>query len=90
MSEASPADQNEVPQGFEIVADLLRRQESVLDDLNELDQRIEATIKSITKARQDQVAAEATEVLQLEQASDSPQSGVKLDGETVVEIAKAA
>jgi D-arabinose 5-phosphate isomerase GutQ len=61
-----------------------------LDDLNELDKRIEATIKSITKARQEQIAAEAKEVLQLDQAADSANAKVEVTHETTVEISKAA
>lgn len=44
--------------GYEIVANLLSRQDEVLEELNELNTRIEATIKSINVARQTEAATE--------------------------------
>lgn len=43
--------------GYEIVADLLVRQEQVLQELDQLNNRIEATIQSITETRQRQAVA---------------------------------
>ena len=54
----SKTEQQDAPTGYEIVANLLDRQEQVLDDLNELNTRIEATIKEISEARQLEAAAE--------------------------------
>ena len=66
----SPTEMQNTPTGYEVVASLLDRQEQVLDDLNELNTRIEATIKKISEARQLEVIAEQDSA-NSEQAPDS-------------------
>jgi hypothetical protein len=51
---------------YEIVANLLVRQEQVLEELDELNTRIEATIKSINATRQSEAAAEQAAATDLE------------------------
>jgi hypothetical protein len=46
------------PDGANIVMSLLRRQDQVLSELDELNARVEATIKSITEARQQESATQ--------------------------------
>ena len=46
------------PSGYEVVANLLDRQEQVLEDLDDLNTRIEATIKKISEARQIEAVAD--------------------------------
>ena len=54
----SNSEQQDAPSGYEVVANLLDRQAQVLDDLDELNTRIEATIKEISEARQLEAVAE--------------------------------
>ena len=57
--------------GCEIVANLLSRQDEVLEELNELNSRIEATIKSINAARQQEAAAQQAEPMNEDSQANS-------------------
>ncbi len=71
MSDVSLENQPTVA-GYEIVANLLVRQEQVLEELEVLNSRIEATIKSITEARQLEAANSAIANDEMSSATASP------------------
>lgn len=52
MSSPAMPSTDEQPDGYQLVADLLQRQQRVLDGLDELNVRIEAVIEQVTASRQ--------------------------------------
>ena len=61
--DSEPIDADEVtgpqgaPSGYELVADMMRRQDEVLEQLDNLNARIELTIKQISAARKSEIEA---------------------------------
>ena len=60
-SETSSSDASEPLTGYELVADMMRRQDEVIAQIDSLNERIEAAIKEITEARKLEEQAGSTD-----------------------------
>ena len=73
--EESPAEAVKKSQltGYELVADMMRRQDEVIEQIDELNSRIEETIKEISDARKAEQAEEQAALLNAEAAANNDQ-----------------
>ncbi len=59
--------------GYELVADMMRRQDEVIEQIDELNSRIEEAIKEISDARKAEQAEEQAALLKAEAAANNEQ-----------------
>lgn len=69
--EVPPDSTNQSISGFDLVADMMRRQDDVIAELDELNARIEAAIESLSESRKAELAALESECDTRERSHDS-------------------
>ena len=73
-SESSSSDASEPLTGYELVADMMRRQDEVIAQIDSLNERIESAIKELSEARKLEEQAGSTDQADDESAIPVPQA----------------